>query len=161
MPKISVIVPIYNVEKYLRECLDSIINQTFEDLEIILLDDGGQDSCPQIIDEYAASDKRIVAIHKENGGYGHTMNVGLSRATGEYVGIVEPDDYVHPRMYQRLYELAENMNLDIIKADFCRVYDKNGSRKIERVRLSGNAADYGRICNPYMDRNLQARIFEK
>ena len=122
MPKISVIVPIYNVEKYLRECLDSIINQTFEDLEIILLDDGGQDSCPQIIDEYAASDKRIVAIHKENGGYGHTMNVGLSRATGEYVGIVEPDDYIDPKMYEDLYKIADKFDSDIVKSGFYNNY---------------------------------------
>ena len=99
MPKISVIVPIYGVEKYLKEAVDSLLNQTMNDLEIILLDDGGKDACPQIIDEYAQKDNRIIAIHKQNGGYGQTMNVGLDRATGEYIAILEPDDYIESKMY--------------------------------------------------------------
>lgn len=82
MPKVSVIIPVYNVEKYLRECLDSVINQTLSDIEIIIIDDGGKDNCPQIIDEYVQKDNRIIAIHKQNGGYGQTMNVGLEKATG-------------------------------------------------------------------------------
>ena len=94
MPKISVIVPVYGVEKYLKEAVDSILNQTMTDLEIILIDDGGKDSCPKIIDEYAEKDSRIIPIHKPNGGYGQTCNIGLERATGEYVAILEPDDYI-------------------------------------------------------------------
>ena len=102
MPKISVIIPVYNVEKYLRECLDSVINQTLADIEIILVDDGSPDNCPQICDEYALKDNRIKVIHKENGGYGSAMNVGLEKATGEYIGIVEPDDYIDSKMYEDL-----------------------------------------------------------
>lgn len=117
-PKISVIVPVYNVEKYLRECLDSIINQTLQDIEIILIDDGGKDNCPQIIDEYAQKDDRIIAIHKPNGGYGSAMNVGLSHATGEYIGIVEPDDYIDLNMYEELYNIAKQYNSDIVKSCF-------------------------------------------
>ena len=118
MPKVSVIIPVYNVEKYLRECLDSVINQTLQDIEIILIDDGGKDNCPRIIDEYAKKDSRIVAIHKENGGYGQTCNVGLERAHGEYISIVEPDDYIDKNMYEDLYKLAKKNDTDIVKSDF-------------------------------------------
>lgn len=131
MAKISVIVPIYGVEKYLRECLDSILNQTFEDLEIILIDDGGKDSCPQIIDEYAQKDKRVIAIHKENGGYGHTCNTGLEHATGDYVAIVEPDDYIDLKMYEDLYKIAQEFDSDIVKSSY---YDNLQSEQLTRIK---------------------------
>ncbi len=118
MPKISVIIPVYGVEKYLRECLDSVLNQSLKDLEIILIDDGGKDNCPQIIDEYAKKDDRIIAIHKPNGGYGQTCNVGLEKATGEYVAIVEPDDYIDSKMYEDLYNIAKKYDSDIVKSCF-------------------------------------------
>ncbi len=114
-PKISVLVPIYNVEKYLRQCIDSIINQTFKDIEIILLNDGSTDSCPQICDEYAIKDSRIKVIHKPNSGYGATMNVGLDKARGKYIGIVESDDWIEPEMFAFLYSQIENSNCDFVK----------------------------------------------
>ncbi len=156
MIKVSIVVPVFNAEPFLRECMDSLRRQTLKEIEIVCVNDGSSDHSLQILEKYAARDTRIRVLDHVNSGYGHAVNAGMDEASGKYIGIVEPDDYVHPRMYQRLYELAENMNLDIIKADFCRVYDKNGSRKIERVRLSGNAADYGRICNPRRD----IRIFK-
>ena len=131
MVKVSVIVPIYGVEKYLKEALDSIINQSLTDIEIILIDDGGKDSCPQIIDEYAKKDSRIIAIHKQNGGYGQTCNVGLSKATGEYIAIMEPDDYIEPNMYEDLYNIAKQYNSDIVKSCF---YDNLQS--LEKEKLS-------------------------
>ncbi len=131
MAKISVIVPIYGVEKYLRECLDSIINQTFGDLEIILIDDGGKDSCPQIIDEYASKDNRIIAIHKPNGGYGQSCNVGLDRASGEYISIIEPDDYIKLNMYEELYGIAKQFDSDIVKSGF---YDNLQSKTLTRCK---------------------------
>lgn len=118
MPKISVIVPVYGVEKYLKEAVDSILNQTMTDLEIILIDDGGKDSCPKIIDEYAEKDSRIIPIHKPNGGYGQTCNIGLERATGEYVAILEPDDYIDKDMYEDLYKVAKENNSDVVKSSF-------------------------------------------
>ena len=130
MPKVSVIIPVYNVEKYLRECLDSVINQTLSDIEIILIDDGGKDNCPQIIDEYAQKDERIIAIHKPNGGYGQTCNVGLERATGEYVAIVEPDDYIDSNMYKDLYNIACKYNSDIVKSCF---YDNLQAKEEKRI----------------------------
>ncbi len=126
MPKISIIVPIYRVEKYLRECLDSILSQTFTDMEILLIDDGGKDECPQIIDEYAKKDSRIVAIHKQNGGYGQSCNVGLERATGEYISIIEPDDYIDSKMFEDLYNIAKQYNSDIVKSGF---YDNLQSKE--------------------------------
>ena len=116
--KISVIVPIYGVEKYLKECVDSILAQTLNDIEIILIDDGGKDSCPEIIDEYARQDNRIIAIHKPNGGYGQTCNVGLKTAKGEYIAIVEPDDFIDSKMYEDLYKIAKQYDSDIVKSCF-------------------------------------------
>ena len=131
MPKLSVIVPIYGVEKYLRECLDSIVNQTLKDIEIILVDDGGKDGCPAIIDEYAKKDSRIIAIHKENGGYGHTCNVGLERATGEYISIIEPDDYIDTNMFMYLHDEALRNNADIVKSAYIANYlGKEGARQV-------------------------------
>lgn len=118
MAKISVIIPIYGVEKYLQECLDSVVNQSFDDIEIILINDGSKDGCPEIIDEYAQRDSRIVAIHKENGGYGHSCNIGLERATGEYVAIIEPDDYIDSEMFKNLYKIAKEYDSDIVKSCF-------------------------------------------
>ena len=130
MAKISVIVPIYGVEKYLKEAVDSILNQTFTDLEIILLDDGSKDNCPQIIDEYAKKDSRIVVVHKKNSGYGATMNVGLKRATGEYIAILEPDDFIEPNMYEELYKIAKNYDSDIVKSCF---YDNLQTKQCSRI----------------------------
>ncbi len=129
MPKVSVIIPVYNVEKYLRECLDSVINQTLADIEIIVVDDGSPDNCPQICDEYALKDNRIKVIHKENGGYGSAMNVGLDNATGDYIGILEPDDFVKNTMFEDLYSLADKNNLDMVKSDFYYYTTSNKSAR--------------------------------
>lgn len=117
MVKISVIVPVYNVETYLEECLDSILCQTFKDMEIICVNDGSTDSSGEILNQYAAKDKRIKVIHKPNEGYGCTMNRGLNLATGEYIGIVESDDFIEPEMYEDLYALAVEYDLDFVKGD--------------------------------------------
>lgn len=117
MPKVSVIVPVYNVEKYLKECLDSILGQTLADMEIICVDDGSTDCSGKILDEYAAQDGRVRVIHRENAGYGAAMNVGLDAARGEYIGIVESDDCILPDMYHTLYEEAASGSLDMVKSD--------------------------------------------
>ncbi|MDR0595444.1 MAG: glycosyltransferase [Puniceicoccales bacterium] len=123
LPKVSIIVPIYGVEKYLRQCLDSILAQTLKWIEIILVDDGSLDKCPQIVDEYAAQDRRIVAIHQANGGYGKACNTGLGKATGEYVAIVEADDFIVPDMYKILYAAAKKHNVDVVKSAFNIYFD--------------------------------------
>lgn len=112
-PLISVIVPVYNVEKYLNKCVDSIINQTFKEMEIILVDDGSTDSCHQIIDEYAKKDNRVIAIHKKNGGQGSARNVGLDISRGEYIGFVDSDDWIDLNMYEKLYKDITSNNSDI------------------------------------------------
>ena len=117
-PKVSIIVPIYNVEKYLRECIDSILNQTLKEIEIILVDDGSPDGCPAICDEYAAKDNRIKVIHKQNGGYGSAINRGLLEASGEYVGIIESDDYADLRMYELMYNKIIEKEAEVVVCDF-------------------------------------------
>ncbi len=117
-PKISVVIPIYNVERYLRQCLDSVINQTLSDIEIICVNDGSPDACGEIIDEYAKCDSRVKAVHQENAGYGVAVNKGMKMARGEYIGIIESDDWVEPTMYERLYEQAKSFDADVAKCDF-------------------------------------------
>lgn len=118
MAKVSIIVPIYNVEKYLHRCVDSIINQSYKDLEIILVDDESPDKCPEMCDEYAKQDSRVKVIHKKNGGLGYARNSGLEIATGEYVAFIDSDDYVEPDMVEKLYADCVENNLDAIFADF-------------------------------------------
>lgn len=116
--KVSVLVPVYNVEKYLKQCMDSIINQTMKDIEIICLDDCSTDSSGRILDEYAQRDSRVIVVHKEkNCGYGHSMNMGISMAKGEYIGIVESDDCILPNFYESVYAAAKENDLDLVKSD--------------------------------------------
>lgn len=117
MPKVSIIVPVYNVEQYLEKCLNSIILQSLRDIEIICIDDGSTDGSAKILDSFSIKDNRVKVIHKMNAGYGDAMNVGLDMATGDYVGIVESDDYVLPGMYETLYNAAIENNLDMVKSD--------------------------------------------
>ena len=116
--KLSVIVPIYGVERYLNQALDSLIAQTMNELDIILIDDGNTDNCPKIIDEYLKKDKRIKVITKQNSGYASSCNKGLDMAQGEYVAIFEPDDYIDKNMYFDLYKIAKKYNSDIVKSPF-------------------------------------------
>ena len=112
-PLISVIVPIYNVKKYLCECVDSIINQTYKNLEIILVDDGSPDDCGKICDDYAKRDSRIKVIHKENGGLSDARNVGMDLSSGEYLIFVDSDDYMTNDSIEYLYNLIRSVNADI------------------------------------------------
>lgn len=115
---ISVIVPIYNVEKYLNRCIESIVNQTYKNLEIILVDDGSPDKCPEICDEWAKKDNRIKVIHKKNGGISTARNSGLDASTGAFIGFVDGDDIVDPQFYETLVNEAENNDADISACSF-------------------------------------------
>ena len=117
MELVSIIVPVYKVEKYLPECLDSIIGQTYQDLQIVLIDDGSPDNCGAICDEYALKDKRITVLHTENGGLSSARNNGLSICKGKYVYFVDSDDYLEPNAVEILFNTAENDNLDILMYD--------------------------------------------
>ncbi len=118
MAVISVLIPIYNVKKYLPQCLDSVLNQTFSDFEAICIDDGSTDGCAEILDGYARRDSRIRVIHKQNEGYGKSMNRGLGEATGEYISIVESDDVMEPDMLENMYGDAVRYDLDVAKYDY-------------------------------------------
>lgn len=132
MPLISVIVPVYKAEKYLNKCVDSIINQTYENLEIILIDDGSPDRCPEICDDYAKKDSRVKVIHKENGGVSAARNIALDIMQGDVVAFVDSDDWLELNAYQKLIEFMMEENLDVVfmaanriknneiqKIDFC------------------------------------------
>lgn len=118
MVKVSIVVPVCNVERYLKECLDSILKQSLKDIEIICVDDGSKDSSLDILRTYEKKDKRIKVITKPNAGYGHTMNVGMDAAKGEYIGIVESDDWVEKNMFKDLYNVAKKHDADIVKSDY-------------------------------------------
>ena len=118
----SLIVSIYKVEKYLRQCIDSILAQTYQDFELILVDDGSPDSCPQICDEYAAKDSRVKVIHKENGGLMSTRKVGVAAARGEYVCFVDGDDFISPDMLQTYESILKENSADIICGGYTACY---------------------------------------
>lgn len=151
MAKVSIIVPTYNVEQYLNECMNSIINQTLKDIEIICVDDGSTDNSGKILDEYASKDDRIKIIHKENSGYGCAMNVGMDNATGEFIGIVEPDDYILPEMYEVLYNKANENDVDLIKADFYRFIGSGTKLKKKYNKLDFTECYYNKVINPQED----------
>ena len=119
-PIISIIVPIYNVGKYLPKCIESILNQTFKNFELILVNDGSTDNSGVVCDDYAKKDTRIKIIHKSNGGVSSARNAGLYVAKGEYIGFVDPDDYIDKNMYEKLYRLCIDNNSDIAICRFNR-----------------------------------------
>ena len=120
MPKISIIVPVYNVEKYLEKCVRSILAQTFTDFELILVDDGSPDSSGAMCDQFAEQDQRVKVIHKENGGLSDARNAGIEIATGEYLGFVDSDDYIADDMYELLYTNIVKEDADL---SICGIYD--------------------------------------
>ncbi|MBO4707168.1 MAG: glycosyltransferase [Elusimicrobiaceae bacterium] len=131
-PKISILVPAYNVEKYISRCLDSLVNQTLKEIEIICINDGSTDSTLSIIETYAQKDKRIKIIDKQNEGYGKSMNRGLDMATGEYIGIVESDDFAELNMFEILYNTAIKNNVEVVKSNFYEYTTKNGEKNIKK-----------------------------
>jgi len=118
---VSIIVPIYNVEIYLEKCLQSIISQTYENLQIILIDDGSLDCCPQICEEYSKKDKRIIVIHQKNSGVSSARNTGLEVARGAYISFIDPDDYVYSDMIEKMLYTSETETSDIVICDYNRV----------------------------------------
>lgn len=136
-PKVSVIVPVYNVEKYLDRCVQSIRKQTLSDIEIILVDDGSPDKCPAMCDEYARQDSRIKVVHKQNAGLGMACNSGIEVAGGEYIAFVDSDDYIDLNCYEFLYTTAVENKADAVYSGIKRV-DENGN-----VSIMSQATDKG------------------
>lgn len=150
MPKVSIIVPVYNVKEYLNECMDSILSQTLQDIEVICVNDGSTDGSPKILESYAELDSRVNILNKENTGYGDSMNQGIRAARGEYIGIVEPDDYVEPEMYEELYRAASESQVDWVKGDFQVFKGAGKDRRYSTVKLNIPGAQmlYYKVINP-------------
>ena len=125
MAEVSIIVPVYQVEKYIRQCVDSILAQTFTDFELILVDDGSRDKSGQICDEYAGMDERVKVIHKENGGAADTRNRGMEQAIGNYFMFVDSDDYIAPTMVECLYKNILNENADITACNYLYLFEND------------------------------------
>lgn len=136
MAKVSIIVPVYNVERYIDRCMQSLLKQTLKDIEIILVDDGSPDHCPEICDKYAKSDGRIMVIHKQNAGLGYARNSGLEVATSEYIAFLDSDDYVDVNMYKTLFDEITTQDADAV---FC------GTRK---ETAEGHYIDQIETTNP-------------
>lgn len=152
MPKVSVVVPVYNADEYLRECLDSLINQTLKDIEIICVNDGSTDNSPNIINEYASNDSRFIVINKENTGYGHSMNLGLMKATGDYIGILESDDFAETDMFEQLYEAAIRHKAEVVKSNYF-YYECNNGIKAYVVEILKDCS-YNQIFSPLENKNI-------
>lgn len=148
--KVSIVVPVYNSEQFLRECLESCVNQTLKEIEIICVNDGSTDDSLQIIKEYAEKDKRVKIINKENAGYGHSMNIGMDMAKGKYIGIVESDDFAEYNMYELLYDAAEKNDVDFVKGDFYRFIEIDGKYERRYLRSAYNSY-YNRVIDPCED----------
>ena len=123
MAEVSIIVPVYQVEKYIRQCVDSILAQTFTDFELILVDDGSKDQSGQICDEYAGRDRRVRVIHKENGGLSDARNKGMDQAVGNYFMFIDSDDYTAPTMIECLYKSILNENADIAVCNYLYYFE--------------------------------------
>ncbi len=146
-PKVSIVVPVYNVERYVGECLESILNQSLQDLEIIVVNDGSTDGSKAICDEYATKDERVRVIDKPNSGYGHTMNTGFAAARGEYIGIVESDDCASPQMFEKLYALAKKNDADVARSNYWTMGGDGERIHLIDILSLGNAP-YNRAFNP-------------
>ena len=164
-PKISILITIYNVEKYLKECLDSVINQTWKDIEIICINDGSTDSCAEILNAYSLKDNRIKVINKENSGYGASMNMGLEEATGDYIGIVESDDFIKEEMFANLYEIATKDDAEIVKSDYfyyvTSTKQKRKAGKISKIRSNKviTVKDYPKLLK--MQPSIWSAIYKR
>lgn len=161
--KVSVIVPVYNVEKYIKKCLDSLVNQTLDGVEIIVVNDGSPDNSQKIIDEYTKKYKNVKSYIKENGGLSDARNYGIKKATGEYISFVDSDDYIRNDMLEIMYNYAIKEDLDVVVCDSINVYD-NGSEIL--IKSNNNYSDNdvrNYIISPPMacTRLFKKTIFDK
>lgn len=147
---ISIIVPVYNVEKYLRECLDSILVQTYEDIEIILVDDGSLDGSLKICQEYEKKDKRIIVYHKENSGVSDTRNYGIERASGEYISFCDADDVIAPELYEMLYKAMTKYQVDRVIGGYMYLFEDKRT-VYSKPRISDGRYDSNYILRKMID----------
>lgn len=135
-PRISVIIPVYNVERFLREAMDSVVTQTLDDLEILCVNDGSKDGSRAILAEYEERDPRIRILDQENAGYGAAVNHGLDEATGTYVAVVEPDDLIPETMFEQLYEKAEETGVEVVKSDYYMMSGDGEDRSFQYMQIA-------------------------
>lgn len=150
--KVSIVVPVYNVEKYLSTCMDSIINQTLKEIEVICINDGSLDDSLDILKKYQNEDIRVKVITTENHGYGYAVNLGMKEAMGDYIGIVEPDDYIDPQMYEILYHRAISTDSEIVKADFYRFCGQGKKQENKYQCVARSINNYNRIIDPQKEK---------
>lgn len=142
--KITVIITVHNAEKYLKECIDSVLSQSFRNIEILCMDGGSTDRSPQILNEYACKDERIRIIDDKNTSYGHKVNEGILQAKGEYISVLESDDLYQPYMLEKLYQVAEKYHPDYVNADYYNFYNVGKKRYYALVKMY-EEEDYGRL----------------
>ena len=139
MPKLSVIIPVYNAQEHLHKCVDSVLNQTENDIEIILVNDGSKDESGVICDEYSQTDNRIKVIHQKNQGVSAARNNALAVASGDYIGFVDSDDYIHPEMFEKMFKTAQDTQAEVVMCDALTVYD-NGINETDTITQLPNDA---------------------
>lgn len=157
---ISIIIPVYKVEEYLEKCIESVLKQTYTNLQIILVDDGSPDNCGKICDEYAKKDPRIEVIHKVNGGLSDARNVGIAKAKGKYIGFVDSDDYIKEDMYEILINVIKEYDADV---SICNLYDVIDGKEYIRNNENG-IQEYSRLeilKEVLLDKNIQSYAWNK
>lgn len=161
MRKISIIVPVYKVDKYLNRCVESIVNQTYKDLEIILIDDGSPDSCPVLCDEWAKRDNRIKVIHKQNAGVSAARNAGIEIATGDYIGFVDSDDYIQPQMFEKL---LKNITDNKSQLAVCGLFKDELQIKADNCQCAASDAALAMLFNiidyPYFEGYVWNKLYD-
>lgn len=158
MKQISIIVPIYNVEKYLDKCVMSILGQTFKNFELILIDDGSQDSSGAICDSYLKKDSRIKVIHKKNGGLSSARNEGLKIAKSKYVAFIDSDDWIENNMYEKLYNIAEQNDADIVQCKYVKADDENVKKDIQADGNINFISNIEALENLYNERYIETVV---
>lgn len=160
-PLISIIVPIYKVEAYLDRCVGSVVSQTYSNLEIILVDDGSPDNCPEMCDSWAAKDSRIKVLHKENGGLSDARNVGLKIATGEYISFVDSDDWIEPDFVSLLYQVLTENGADISECATIYVAENGDHLRIRRTPIQKTLDRMEALCRLVQEDGVYQTVWNK
>lgn len=160
---ISIIIPVYKVEEYLNKCIDSVINQSYKNLEIILVDDGSPDNCPQICDEYSRKDNRIKVIHKKNGGQSEARNCGLDIAKGKYIGFVDSDDYIKEDMFEILYKNMINYDADISLCNIIKIKKKSNENveNYDEIEIYNSSDSIKQLLKQHITNYLPNKLYKR
>lgn len=163
MTVVSVIVPVYNAEKYLCKCIDSILNQTFRDFELLLVDDGSPDGCGAICDEYETKDNRVTVIHKKNGGVSEARNAGLDRAKGDFISFVDPDDWVEETLLQEAVDFLQKNSTDIVCFEVCEIkrHKKFVQYRFDRNKIFESGIATEKILADIIDNSPCNKVYKK